>query len=318
MGQSHTNYINKVLTHGVELSAADAYILGEPKHLVLSHDEYQKLLEGDINWRSKLGHENTFNGFDDIGKGGLVIVNKENAVSDKDFVGRYITVGDNTGCEPTNIAAKSIYVKSFKEDNATSWINVPSTVLSFSTSGEDSLSDDLKQRDSDQGTVHYNDSLTVDIIEIKKDKKDVNKLIYELSERHIGSLDYYHQNLDTDGGNKITYLQDTIDVNSKKISILVNPYFTKNVNTWRDDNNEPVKSVRVYSTVADYGSLGGYESKYSKYHEFVKLHSLPGTPTVSADTLTESMFLSGYINGIDETDALNPGNNIYNLSRYGS
>lgn len=319
MSGTHTNYINKVLTQGVELSAADAYILGEPKHLVLSYEEYQKLESGDIDWQSKLGHDNNFNGFSDIGKAGIVVVNKANATSDDKFAGRYITVSDNTGLMPTESQSKVVDIKSFKKDNATEWTNIPYGVLSFPTSGDNSLSKDISKRDNKQDTVYYNDYLTVDVIDIKTDKSDINKLVYELTERHIGTLNYHHTEANVNGGNKVSYLQDLVEETSDKISVLVNPNFSKNsAASWKDKDDKPIKTVRVYGSVNHSGSLSDYDAKYEKYKTIVEQNKLTNVPTVSAETLTESMYLSGYIASIGETNALGKANNAYNLSRYAS
>ena len=61
MGTIHTDYITDATINGTELSAADVYILGEPKYVKLSYAEYHDLIEGKVDWQSKVGHNMEFN-----------------------------------------------------------------------------------------------------------------------------------------------------------------------------------------------------------------------------------------------------------------
>jgi hypothetical protein len=321
MSSIHTDYIASVMTTGEDLSAADAYIIGEPCHLTLSYSEYQQVLAGDIEWASRVGHETVCPGFSAIGRSGMVIVNKGNASSNSDFVGRYVTVSDNTGLQPTDPHENVINIKSFKQDEPTTWTDVPSDILSFTLSGDDSLSETLKGRDTSQGGSFYNDSITVDVIDIKVYNQDVNKLTYELSERHTGSLDFYHTEFDHAGGkSKIHYLESIVDRDSNEVSVLINPHLSKNPGTWRNANNLPVKSVRVFrGTNQTYGeALGDETERLADYTSFVHQNSLLDVSNVSATSINEELLLSGFMVAISSLDKLSPGNNLYNLSKYSS
>ena len=321
MSSIHTDYIASVMTDGEDLSAADAYIIGEPCHLTLSYSEYQQVLAGDIEWSSRTGYETVCPGFSAIGRSGMVIVNKGNASSNSNFVGRYVTVSDNTGLQPTDPHESVINIKGFKQDEPTAWTDVPSGILAFTLSGDDSLSETLKGRNNNQGGAFYNDSITVDVIDIKTYNQDVNKLTYELSERHAGSLDFYHTKLDSVGGDSTScYLESIVDKNSDKVSVLINPYLSKNPGTWRNANNLPVKSVRVFRGMNQtYGeALGDGADRLAAYTSFAHQNGLSDVPNVSGSSINEELLLSGFMSAISSLNTLDPGNNLYNFSKYSS
>ena len=304
MSQSYTDYINTATTSGVDITDGDIYLIGEPTHITLTNEEYQKLRAGDIDWQKTIAGCRGFT-YEDIGKSMLIIVNEGSASTDINNIGRYIAISDNV---PGNDIKQ---IKSFKQDEPTGWDIVPGGILAFNVSGDDSLAEKIKDTDSRQDILDYNDTLTIDVVDIKRDQEDSKKLRYELTEQHSGSLDYFYTKLDSSGGSPHqNYLENNVNNNSEIISVLVNPYFSKHTGTWRNEDNMPLKSVRVYSRDMHYGdTLVDADDRMSAYSTLVQDYISSLTPKLSSYFLTTSVAVPGVKEG--SSVCYNPSNDSY-------
>lgn len=245
------------------LSAADTYIFGNPTHLELDLEQYQELLNNNIEWTNKPsltgGPAGTQFAYSTLGQAGLIVLNRAQTTVNNKFEGYYIGLTDNNNNNPATPFDGILGVNAIGS-NATAingYIQVPETRLNFTLSatkfGDGSSISEVMENISnfDLGNNTFSDTLTLGVFKLRQSvfSPDVISLDYVLSERHVGSLDYHRQIATETGGPAVSFYLGTNASTSPNIRVLANPYITNRyLDTWLGNNGVPSKKVRMAST----------------------------------------------------------------------
>jgi len=245
---------------GTDFTAASAtYVLGEPVQMVLTEDEYFQAQEGSLfTWSSQGTNQAGLSALSQIGKAGLVVLNKAQTTINSQFEGYYIGVADNTGINPNSlhnsiIGAKSVSLSSDIIGLTNGYTDIPTGTLQFNLSSGVGYSASISQ--VMENLTDYNidgreddDVLNVGVFKLRKSlyATAAYKLDYVLEDRMVGSVDSYRTQLNPLGGPSVSFFLESADTNSRNVEILVNPYISNKYSTTSlDANGIPSKKFRV-------------------------------------------------------------------------
>lgn len=193
---------------------------------------------------------------------GLVILNTSKTAINELYEGYYISVTDNSefGASTDFTAVSKMYSLSSASDdlvNDVSYINVPSSRLSFSLSGTKDTAGSNSVSEVIEGVVdfqlnqeYYNDTLVINLYKVRNSIYEPQRLTYSVVETHLGSLDANKKTLAPIGGiQQSFFLETVVNQKSNNLKVLVNPNISRKLN-WADKTaNAPSRSVRVDSNV---------------------------------------------------------------------
>ena len=244
-------------TIGTNLSAAQTYFIGKPTHLELSSEEYQSIIEGNINWTN---NPTVSSGITcaKLGDSAIIVLNKSQTTINNKFEGYYVGFADNGNFNPATPFDSILSVEGIQSSvtSISNYIKVPSTRLNFTLSATkfgdgrsiSEVMENLSQFDiSDRS---FQDSASMAVFKLRQSifTPDTISLDYVLTENYTGSFDYHRQVGDQNGGAARTFNLARIAEDSANITVIVNPYLSNRFqNTWLDDNGIPTKKVRFLS-----------------------------------------------------------------------
>ena len=276
-----TNTTALTSNYSYSLSAASTYILGNPTHLELDLDQYQELLNNNIDWSNNPaltgGSAGTKFSYDTLGQAGLVILNRAQTTVNNRFEGYYVGLTDNNNNNPATPFDGILGVNAIGNSSTAinSYIEVPTTRLNFTLSatkfGDGSSVSEVMENitNYDLGNATFSDTLTLGIFKLRQSvfSPDVISLDYVLSERHVGSLDYHRQIATETGGPAVSFYLGTNAAVSPNIRILGNPYVTNRyLDTWLGNDGLPAKKVRMASnSLAQPFRTQGYVDNHTSY-----------------------------------------------------
>ena len=319
-----TNTTALTSNYSYSLSAASTYILGNPTHLELDLEQYQELLNNNIEWSNNPsltgGAAGTKLSYATLGQAGLVILNRAQTTVNNRFEGYYVGLTDNNNNNPATPFDGILGVNAIGSSSTAinSYIEVPTTRLNFTLSatkfGDGSSVSEVMENISnyDLGNSTFNDTLTLGIFKLRQSvfSPDVISLDYVLSERHVGSLDYHRQIATETGGPAISFYLGTNAAVSPNIRILGNPYVTNRyLDTWLGNDGLPTKKVRMASnSLAQPFNTPGYVDNHTSYVTRVGAASgMVGQAVASLGTTSTLTPLGIY------TDTIVTNKNIGNL-----
>jgi hypothetical protein len=276
-----TNTTALTSNYSYSLSAASTYILGNPTHLELDLDQYQELLNNNIDWSNNPaltgGSAGTKFSYATLGQAGLVILNRAQTTVNNRFEGYYVGLTDNNNNNPATPFDGILGVNAIGNSSTAinSYIEVPTTRLNFTLSatkfGDGSSISEVMENitNYDLGNATFSDTLTLGIFKLRQSvfSPDVISLDYVLSERHVGSLDYHRQIATETGGPAVSFYLGTNAAVSPNIRILGNPYVTNRyLDTWLGNDGLPAKKVRMASnSLAQPFRTQGYVDNHTSY-----------------------------------------------------
>lgn len=298
-------------TSATSLSAANAYFFGKPTHLELSAEQYQQILDNNIDWVNNIdditANDYFSAGFkyNQLGNAGMIILNKAQTTVNNAFEGYYIGVIDNNNYNPATPFNGILSVNGVQSSDSTinSYVSVPPARLNFSLSatktGDGSsvseVMENLGQVDLDSKS--FDDTISLGVFKLRRSiyTPDTISLDYVLAESFVGSLDYHRQIADQTGGPANTFYIGELAESSANIKLMVNPYISSRFNgTWVNNDGVPSKKVRFLSTQLSTPFNGtGFVDTSSSYA--ARVGALSGS--VSALELrmgkTDSLFTAG-------------------------
>ena len=273
---SFTTYPTSTILAGtVPLSSAIGYYLGEPALVCLTEDQYNSAKQGNINWSTTTGNvalsSFTVSGTNvlaDLGKAGLVVLNKAKTSINEKFEGYYLNLSDSYSNNPATDFDDVINVKTIGNtyfvDGASAnnipYTTVPANRIGFIlsatyTSGVDSISRVIENIPTfNIAASGFSDTLILSLLRVRPSpfSPTINTLQYVLQEGYTGSLYSQRQIQDPLGGKPLSFFLETVaNDNSAGINVLVNPNL--NLTNWLDGNGNSTKRVRVFkaSTLSD-------------------------------------------------------------------
>ena len=258
------------------LSAAQTYFIGKPTHIELSSEQYQSIIEGNIDWINNPTLSSI--GYSDLGHSAIIILNKSQTTVNNKFEGYYVGFADNNNFNPATPFDSILKVEGIQTslDKITNYTTVPKARLNFTLSatkfGDGSSISEVMENLSefDLADRSFQDSAALGIFKLRQSifTPDTISLDYVLSERYVGSLDYHRQIGDKNGGAPRTFNIARLAEDSVNIDVLVNPYLSNRFQeTWLDDNGIPTKKVRFLtkSLETSLSAVQGYSETLSGF-----------------------------------------------------
>lgn len=260
-----------------ELSSATSYFLGTPTHLELSLEQYQDLLNNNVNWLNNQTLSAGLYTFDDLGNAAVIVLNKSQTTVNNKFEGYYIGLTDNNNNNPATPFDGILSVNAVGSNSSSinSFIEVPETRLNFTLSATKygdggSVSEVMENiTNFDISTRSFDDTLSLGVFKLRQSvfSPDVIALDYVLSERFAGSLDYHRQIASQNGGPASSFYIGNVTNTSANVRILVNPYINNRyTETWLGNDGIPTKKIRMLSpALASPFSVPGYVDTDTTY-----------------------------------------------------
>jgi hypothetical protein len=258
----------------IPLSSAQGYILGEPALVALTESQYETILQGGLTWQTTTGNVGlssfTVSGsnvVNDLGKAGLVVVNKSKSSINEKFEGYYLNISDSYSNNPASDFDGAVNIKSIGNSyfvdgqlaSVSTYTIIPNSRIGFTlsagyNSGIDSLSEVIENIPTfNIAASGYDDTVILSLFRVRPSpfSPDVNTLQYVLQEGYTGSLYSQRKIQDPLGGQPQSFYLDTIiNDNSNNLDVLINPNISELV-TWLDANGNSTKKVRVYKTTTN-------------------------------------------------------------------
>jgi hypothetical protein len=270
---SYSALVYPVSTNSSSYENATAFRVLEPKSILLTDDQYNQIVENEIpnGWGSNYTGA-SINSFSDLGKAGIVVLNPSKAAVNNLFEGYYVGIADNSENNPASDFVSITGIKAVSQivnGNNQTFTNVPSSRLAFQltqpfTDAGTSISEYIEKfpRGYDFANPYYNDSLTIVLFKIRSTKytQDSVTLDFITTEGYTGSLySQKKQASDVSLTDESFFLEDVVNNASGNLRVLVNPNIA-NKGTWRLDNGNPAKTVRVDQATKNLYSQGVYVS----------------------------------------------------------
>lgn len=298
-------------TSATNFSAANAYFFGKPTHLELSAEEYQQILDNNIDWVNDISvtSANDFisGGFkySTLGNAGMIILNKAQTTVNNAFEGYYIGVIDNNNYNPATPFNGILSVEGIQSQDTAiiNYVQVPNARLNFSLSatktGDGSsvseVMENLSQVDLDSRS--FDDTISLGVFKLRKSiyTPDTISLDYVLAESFVGSLDYHRQIADQTGGPANTFYIGELAESSANIKVMVNPYISSRFSgSWVNNDGVPSKKVRFLSTQLSTPFNGaGFVDTSASYITRVGATSAAVSGLEVAMKKTDSLFTAG-------------------------
>jgi hypothetical protein len=235
-------------------------VLGAPVHVTLSETEYNQLQEGSLfTWSQSGCNRSELNSFANLGKAGLIILNKSQTTINSQFEGYYVGIADNTNINPASnydaiISAKTVSASATYTSNFTT---IPTGTFQFSlTSTPNGKSGSVSQ--IMENLTDYNidgreddDLLNVGVFKLRKSlyATESYKLDYVLEGAVVGSVDYFRTRPNQLGGPFVSFFLEHEDSDDRNVEILVNPYVSnKFSSTALGVDGIPTRKIRVLTT----------------------------------------------------------------------
>ena len=130
-----------------DLSAANAYFLGEPSLIDLNETQYQQILNEQFTWERDAstcaqGYKNkNIDAFADLGKAGVIILNSRKFSINERFEGYYAGLIDNANQNPATefdgfLELRSLNKNTTAPETPGGYVKVPDTRLTFALSAQ--------------------------------------------------------------------------------------------------------------------------------------------------------------------------------------
>lgn len=272
-GIGFSNYYS-ALVYPIEADATnyvdgEEFLLGSPTSLLLTKEQYDQILMGDISWNPASTNA-AITTFDLIGNAGLVVLNTSKTVVNDLYEGYYLGIADNSNINPSTDfnAINDIMAVNGLANKTQTFTAVPSSRLTFtltapfSSYGSNSMSEVIESQPNqyDFGSNSYNDSLIFGLFKVRTSiyNQDTVMLDYVLSEGYTGSLSDLRFQNDVNGGTPKTFsIQKTVNSYSPNIKVVINPYIAE-CTGWVGTDGLPKKTIRVTPSAKKAYALGTY------------------------------------------------------------
>lgn len=277
-------------------TASAVYLIGEPKFFELTQAEYLSVLDGTAfasttGWSNNVTNITAINSVADFGKAGLIVLNVGQTTVNTKAEGYYFGITDNTNAIPTtnHDSIVSVYTISQSAKSVgvigADYTQIPESRLYFALTATNdagfnrnagSLSNDIESafyKYADSTTDKFDDIIAASVYKLRQSPYTSNAIALEYvnAESYLGSLDYYRQIQDQNGGPAVSYYIGGSTEKSSNVRILINDNINnRKSSTWLDTEGLPSKKVRLVSRSA-LNSLTDFEQsdKYGVYYNDV-------------------------------------------------
>jgi len=313
-GNTYSALVYPIKTDGVSSFAdATSYELQAPVSMLLNEDQYNKLLQNDVDWAaSPWGEDNNLSSvvnFESINNAGLVILNSSKTTVNNLFEGYYVGIADSSNINPSTDFDSITGVKTVNSgsNEFQTFISAPSSrfnftlTQSYSSFGRNSISETLETYPVgyDFSSTSFKDSLIVVLFKLRTTtySQDTVTLDYIVSEGYAGSLYANRTQNNPNGGVPSSFFLDSVvDKKSSNIKVVTNPFIAQRGN-WTNANGEPTKTVTVGNAAKNLYANGVYTSNTDLTTKDVGnipkklervLNQLQNDDTISLDVVAEA------------------------------
>ncbi len=231
------------------------FYLMKPHHIELNREEYEQVINGEIEWKEHLGKSLNvdYTNFDDLGHAGLIVLNVGKTTINEQFEGYYLGVSDNTNTDPSKDFDSIVQINSINGtgDTEQDYTQIPEVRLDFelssATSSVDSMSEVMENIPSFSIVGdEYDDILSIGLFKLRKTPFNNSEisLSYALTESYVGSFDYARELQNPNGGSNQSIFLENVDNVSNNIEFYVNPNL-RDVFNLSLSSNTPEKKLRV-------------------------------------------------------------------------
>jgi hypothetical protein len=259
---------------------ATEYLLMEPKSIVITDADYQKLVTNDVAWTSAY-NTSTISGFSQLGYGGLIVLNDAKTTINNIYEGYYIGFADNTNINPSTNFDSIVGVKSYTgiSGDVQTFVTVPNNRFNFALSGtsvslfNNSISEIIENAPIgyDFSSDLFDDYLTSMVFKLRPSiyQQDTVSLDYVISESNTGSLYSLRQLNNPNGGSPSTsFLDNIVNTKSNNIRVITNPFISQ-TGSWVASNGKPNKKIRISNGAKNLYGIGVYVSDTDKNSKVV-------------------------------------------------
>lgn len=260
---------NDIQTNLLSLSSdGDMVLLGRPSLVELTDEEYFAVQNGSgFTWTNNVGLS-TFSTVASFASAGLVIVNKAKNVINNRFEGYYVGLIDNTTVNPqvdfrgiNSVQTTATTGSKLPAEYTTLSQNRLDFALSATFDGIDgSVSQQMEAIGGSTtiGVSAFRDTLQLGVFKLRQSTlaNDVLQLSFVAEEGYRGTIDYYREIGDENGGPAVQFFLGTQAQNSRNVEVYVNPFISNQFNNTNLLNNDgtPTRQVRVLSEGLKYAA----------------------------------------------------------------
>ena len=279
-------------------SLSGAYFLGAPTHIELSKTEYLSAIDGTgFDWSAAGSTAHTLTGalagkgaIGNLGKAGLIILNKSQTTINNGFEGYYIGAIDNSSINPASNfegvrSVRSLNVALDTNAPLTQTTIVPDSTLTFpitanyKTGRGNSISEVMENlTDYDIDNRQFDDYLNIGVFKLRKSiwSTAATKLDYVLSDGIVGSVNSRRMQNNPNGGVDQNIFLERVDENSRNVTLLVNDFVSGRLNgqTGLNAAGEVSKKIRMYSTDLEALTAGYTAAEYVPAVDHIDLRNL--------------------------------------------
>ena len=252
-------------------TVSGTYVLGEPVHFNLNETEYRLALEGSLFDWSPAGADLTgLSALSEIGRSGVIVLNKAQTTINGQFEGYYVGIADNTNINPATNYDAILGLKTVSSNSnivsQLGYTNIPTGTLQFNLSSTpsdnaNSISEIMENlTDYNIDDAQDDDLLNVGVFKVRKSlyANEAFKLDFVLDDAIVGSIDTFRTQLNPRGGPAVPFFLEAVDTNSRNVEILVNPFIS---NRYRESSLNaagiPQKKIRVLTNgiISNYSNI---------------------------------------------------------------
>ena len=300
----------------VGLSGASTYLFGRPTHLELTAEEYQSIIQNNIDWSNtpSVTSKDTPFDYNLISGAGLILLNRAQTSVNNAFEGYYVGMIDNNNYNPATPFNGVLSVEGVQSNSPeiNNYITVPKDRLNFTLSatkfGDGSSMSEVMENLSqfDLGNKSFDDTVSFGLFKLRKSiyTPDTLSLDFGLAESAVGSLDYHRQIADQNSGPAKTFFISDLTDSSNNVRVFVNPYISNRyANTWIDNTGLPSKKVRFVSNqLKTPFNVPGFKDTSNTYAD--RVGALSGVVEAAFNDLgsTDSVFTLGVYSNTVTTD----------------
>jgi len=244
------------------LSSSNYYVIGNPTLIELTETQYNAVKDGNITWSNDLsaGAANTFTASTtDLGKAGIIVLNKGATYINDNFEGYYAAISDSSHTNPStpyDAAGAYVYTTTSTGNKAPAqYATVPTSRIDFSLSGsatdeKSSVSKSLENISKWELGAEFIDTINLGVFKIRNTpfSNSEIELTQFLAEGYTGSLDASRKVQDENGGGQKSIFIENVETGSPNVKVLVNPYISTHSGSWTAAGGAPKKFVRAIHT----------------------------------------------------------------------
>ena len=223
------SFVSSTLSH----SGSGLYLIDAPVHFELTEAQYLAILDGSgYTWADAPSNAKTIEDVANIGKAGIIVLNKTQLANNDGLEGTYVGLLDNTQNPATNFlaisGAKAVLSTATRTESFT---DIPNNTLTFdlTSSATDGSGQSISRvmenlTNYDLDNQSFDDYLQFGVFKLRKSiyANEATKLDYVLTDVIAGSINSYRTELNPNGGADRSVFLENVSDGAQNVKVLVN------------------------------------------------------------------------------------------------